>query len=1385
MLNQFGKPLMGMIVFFFLFTSVTSGDEAEDRVESSDTLEFIPGIVVTYEMSNGDSITRIEQDLGGSLTEDSLARFPDFPEQVRWDGFVFARPEGEFRFYGFVQGTLELEIDGITVFEMKTDQPRWVASTPINLEYGHRRLRMIYDKVDGRSPLKIAWSGPGFQREPIPATALFHHQTKKQVTRSRAADVVHHSRCNACHEFGEGAIETTPSLANLSGYLSKNWLTDWLADPHGHVSNQMPRFDLTREQASDVADYLLSFGSEESALDDLKQKQSPEVQEGRQLFTTVGCLACHHVDGLNKPDPSRRDLSKIAEKRPLAFFETYLKEPHKINPNHAMPVFELTEEERKSLAAYLATLGEDRHHSPTSASSGAVAQGRAWVRHFRCANCHDLPEQGLASKLLKTPGLSDDEASCFRKSDPALGRPFIPLSELDEEIVREALSGKATPDRWTPSFDPLAVLETKKCVACHQRGATGGISDSVMALVESQPELASQVQALVPPSLNQVGDKLNFDALTDAISGQSPVRRDWLQIRMPRYRFKDGEVTALAKALSSRDQFPEDQLFASDHTEGELNHAGARLVTAAGFGCTSCHAIGEVRPPDAPLNARGPDLSQLGKRVRKSWFQRWTRNPARIVPRVEMPAITHPVPDVLGQDLDSQLAAIWHVLDDPDFRPAVSNPLRVVRRSGEVEQPSVVLTDVLYSRGEQFIKPFLVALSNRHNVLYDLQSGRLKQWTIGDAAQQRTEGKTWFWEISGTDVMFATDDESEWTLQVEDKSFSPTLVGQFVTQAERWRHLDGGVELQGSLRFQESNAANIQVTQRFLAISPSSWQRHLTVDVSHSKGSLNLQVIPSILQETVRFSEDQREATLGDWATIKIVEPTDARFQGQGQVVLPDEQTLVLEYISQVVPDRFVMNPSGVTEETVTPVDAVPGFVGRRLPIGNEMMPTGLSWNEEALFVSSLKGRVWRVVDRNDDSVEDLATVFSDELAAPYGLQAFATHVDVVNKYGLLRLFDRDHDRRSDDVVTLASGWGHTADYHDWAVGLPVDDQGRYLIALACQQDDRSEAAAYLRGRLLRVGPEHPNQPLSFKVETISEGHRFPMGLARSRQGVVMATDNQGNYNPYNELNHVVAGAHFGFVNKLESLDDRPPVKAPAIRIPHPWTRSVNGICFLETPAGREDGSFGPFEGHLIGCEYDTRRLVRFSLQQVDGTLQGAAYPFSFQTDDESLGLMGPIVCAVSPRAELYVGEIRDSGWGGGQNVGAIVQLKPDFDQLPHGIAEVRAIKDGFVIEFLRAVDSQRATDAENFSIASVTRQPTPAYGGADKDRRNETIESIRQVDDHTVEIRLGAMRSGYVYEFRLRNLVPEGQLFHPAQAFYTLNVIPGDQTSSDDPNSN
>src|SRR5262249_37333439 len=266
-------------------------------------------------------------------------------------------------------------------------------------------------------------------------------------------------------------------------------------------------------------------------------------------------------------------------------------------------------------------------------------------------------------------------------------------------------------------------------------------------------------------------------------------------------------------------------------------------------------------------------------------------------------------------------------------------------------------------------------------------------------------------------------------------------------------------------------------------------------------------------------------------------------------------------------------------------------------------------------------------------------------------------------------------------------------------------------------------------------------------------------------------TDNQGNYNPFNELNHVRKGAHFGFLNALEKEKGyKPPrLDEPAIDIPHPWTRSVNGICFLETPLPgplpKGEGDLkrrsysidGPIEGHLVGCEYDTRRLVRMSLQKVGDTYQGAAYPLSIPTDDVEKGLLGPIVCAIKPTTgELYVGEIRDSGWGAGNNIGQIVKIKVEPQKLDCGIAEVRATSTGFVIDFCQPVDRARAADPSSYSIFSYRRESTPAYGGPDIDRRTENVTSVA-VDEGTrrVTLTLPHLSTGRDYELRLKNLAP------------------------------
>jgi hypothetical protein len=180
------------------------------------------------------------------------------------------------------------------------------------------------------------------------------------------------------------------------------------------------------------------------------------------------------------------------------------------------------------------------------------------------------------------------------------------------------------------------------------------------------------------------------------------------------------------------------------------------------------------------------------------------------------------------------------------------------------------------------------------------------------------------------------------------------------------------------------------------------------------------------------------------------------------------------------------------------------------------------------------------------------------------------------------------------------------------------------------------------------------------------------------------------------------------------------------------------------------------------------------TLHKVGDTYQGAAYPLSIPPRNIEDGLLGPLVCAVSPRGELYVGNIRDSGWGAGNNVGDIVKIKIEPEKLPCGIREVRATKHGFTVDFFRPVDPEKAASVGNYSIASYRRESTPAYGGPNLDRRIEKLVSAELSPDRLrVALQLGELRPGFVYEFQLKPLSPGKELFHPAEAHYTLRRVP------------
>jgi hypothetical protein len=394
-----------------------------------------------------------------------------------------------------------------------------------------------------------------------------------------------------------------------------------------------------------------------------------------------------------------------------------------------------------------------------------------------------------------------------------------------------------------------------------------------------------------------------------------------------------------------------------------------------------------------------------------------------------------------------------------------------------------------------------------------------------------------------------------------------------------------------------------------------------------------------------------------------------------------------------------------------------------------------------------------------------------------------------------LRLEDRDGDGYAEHSRVLATGWGYNDNYHDWTFGLVRDKRGRYYVALGSdyQQRGRAEESSYLRGHGLRITP--PSQggsapEATANIEDLASGLRFSAGIAMNRDGAVFVTDNQGEQNTFNEINHLLPNSRYGVPGLTDPPADKDTrlLRSPAIQIPHPLTRSVNGICFLE--AG---GKFGAFEGHGIGCEYDTRALVRFSLQQMGDTYQGACYRFSLpegtdvsrffggaagQTDGGSSSgtekqLLGPIACAVTPTGEIYVGGMRDSGWGGGNNVGELVRLVPK-GPLPLGIRELRAVPEGFVVEFTGPVDPDKAADPQSYLISSYRRVWKGTYATPDSDRRNEPVVRVAVVPDRrSVTLTLAELRPGFVYDLHVAPLAPDPTPLWPADAYYTMNAVP------------
>jgi len=246
----------------------------------------------------------------------------------------------------------------------------------------------------------------------------------------RGAVLFHEIGCVACHApepdyrppGNLAAIPDRPEamsapLPDLKQKYALESLMQFLSDPLAHrPAGRMPDLQLDPQDAVDIAGYLIGWTQVQTARSGLPTKvpafkaDPNRVDEGRRLFQSLNCAACHQL-GTNKPSKQAAPMGSLAN---LDRGCTATK------PVAGLPHFPLSQLQRQSIA--LAA-------RPATAPPPAAAKVAATLGRLNCYACHRRDDRGGPDATLERYLTGDPDLADEGRFPPALtgvGRKLTP-----------------------------------------------------------------------------------------------------------------------------------------------------------------------------------------------------------------------------------------------------------------------------------------------------------------------------------------------------------------------------------------------------------------------------------------------------------------------------------------------------------------------------------------------------------------------------------------------------------------------------------------------------------------------------------------------------------------------------------------------------------------------------------------------------------------------------------------------------------------------------------------------------------------------------------------------------------------------------------------------
>jgi len=479
--------------------------------------------------------------------------------------------------------------------------------------------------------------------------------------------------CAACHASGNPTLALRsrgPDLTGVGARLGAAHLRRFIARPHAiKPGTTMPDTLAAlpgpeRERIAEAITHHLLTRREGGA--EIEPVQPGDAARGKQLYRSVGCAACHGVDSV---PASAVPLGPLNRKYRLASLTAFLEAPLRHRPSGRMPDLKLNHFEAIDIATYL--IGSARALEPFQVDHDKAEAGRRFFNEYGCARCHE-PGNAVGATPKPLRELRPDRGCLSGR------RGSWPDYALDADQLRLLrLAVKSHDLRLSPAEQVDLRLTQLNCLACHRRGALGGVPDALDPyFTGADPNLGDQGR--LPPPLTGVGAKLRPDWLRKVLVHGESVR-PYLHTRMPRFGAANVEpLVELFGRVDRLDPIKIDRVRDAKRAKEE----GMKLAGNRGLNCVACHTF--RLESAAPIRAL--DLTTMAERLQENWFHHYLRNPRRFQPLTIMPSFWPDGKAALTNILDGhtgrQIDALWQYLS---YGRNVRPPSGIIREPLELK----------------------------------------------------------------------------------------------------------------------------------------------------------------------------------------------------------------------------------------------------------------------------------------------------------------------------------------------------------------------------------------------------------------------------------------------------------------------------------------------------------------------------------------------------------------------------------------------------------------------------------------------------------------------------------------------------------------------------